>query len=124
MSQSYVRKTRIHHTYHRCIAIHGVHYLRFVDNVCFENMGHAVFMEDAVEVKNVVKGNLVIGTRPCYSCLVSDLTPSSYWIVNGDNYVREPNSNPRPLLCWSVDRHEDKCSTLLRGAHSSPVLAD
>ena len=40
-----------------------------------------------VETKNVVKGNLVIGTRACYSCLVSDLTPSSYWIVNGDNYI-------------------------------------
>ena len=129
VSNSYVRYTRIHHTYHRCIAIHGVHYLRFEDNVCFENMGraarlvpkdshvfvalwrgcllsmpaegadrhspllhplpagHAVFVEDAVEVKNVIKGNLVFGTRPCFSCLVTDETPSSYWLVNGDNYV-------------------------------------
>ena len=38
VSNSYVKHTRIHHTYHRCIAIHGVHYLRFTDNVCFENM--------------------------------------------------------------------------------------
>ena len=87
LSNSYVRKTRIHHTYHRCIVLHGVHYLRVQDNVCFENMGHALFIEDGVEAKNVIKNNLIFGTRPCFSCLNSDFTPASYWLVNGDNYV-------------------------------------
>ena len=50
-------------------------------------MAAGVFMEDAVETKNVIKGNLVVGTRPCFSCLNSDMTPASYWIVNGDNYI-------------------------------------
>lgn len=58
-----------------------------MDNVCFENLGHAVFVEDAIEAKNVITGNLVIGTRPCFSCLNSDMTPASYWLVMGDNYV-------------------------------------
>ena len=46
------------------IAIHGVHYLRVQDNVAFETRGHTYFVEDGLETKNVITGNLGANTRP------------------------------------------------------------
>ena len=84
---SYVRKNSIHHTYNRAIAIHGVHYLRVQDNVAFETRGHVYFVEDGLETKNVITGNLGANARENFVGLTSDATPAVYWLVNGDNYV-------------------------------------
>ena len=84
---SYVRRTSIHHTYNRAIAIHGVHYLRVINNVAFETMGHTYFVEDGVETKNQIVGNFGGNTRELFVGLNSDATPATYWLVNGDNYV-------------------------------------
>ena len=84
---SYVRSNSIHHTYNRAIAIHGVHYLRVQDNVAFETRGHTFFVEDGLESKNRITGNLAALTRELFVGLSTDATPSSYWLVNGDNYV-------------------------------------
>ena len=84
---SYVRANSIHHTFNRAIAIHGVHYLRCQDNVAFETRGHTYFVEDGLETKNVITGNLGANTRELFVGLTSDATPSTYWLVNGDNYV-------------------------------------
>ena len=84
---SYVRSNSIHHTYNRAIAIHGVHYLRVQDNVAFETRGHTYFVEDGLETKNVITGNLGANTRELFVGLTSDATPATYWLVNGDNYV-------------------------------------
>jgi hypothetical protein len=50
-------------------------------------MGHSVFIEDAIETKNVIDGNLVIGTHRSFSLLNSDQTPASFWITNPDNVI-------------------------------------
>ena len=87
VKKSYVRKNSIHHTYNRAIAIHGVHYLRVQDNVAFETRGHTYFVEDGLETKNVITGNLGASTRELLVGLTSDSTPSTFWLVNGDNYI-------------------------------------
>ena len=87
VKQSYVRECSIHHTYHRAIAIHGVHYLRVQNNVAFENLGHAYLVEDGVETRNVITNNLGANTRPLFVGLATDASPATYWLVNGDNYV-------------------------------------
>ena len=48
-------------------------------------MGHSIFVEDAIETKNVVDGNLVLGTRESWSLLNTDQTPASFWITHPDN---------------------------------------
>ena len=63
---SYVRKNSIHHTYNRAVAIHGVSYFRVQDNVAFETMGHTFFIEDGIETKNILTGNLGANTRPSF----------------------------------------------------------
>ena len=83
---SYVRKNSIHHTFNRAIAIHGVHYLRVQDNVAFETRGHQYFVEDGLETKNIITGNLGANARENFVGLTSDATPAVYWLVNGDNY--------------------------------------
>ena len=84
---SYVRRNSIHHTFNRAIAIHGVHHLRVQDNVAFETRGHTYFMEDGLETKNIITGNLGANTRENFVGLTSDATPATYWLVNGDNYI-------------------------------------
>ena len=54
MRNSYVRGNSVHHTYNRAVVIHGVHFLRVVNNVAFETMGNTFFVEDGIETKNVL----------------------------------------------------------------------
>jgi len=51
-------------------------------------MGHAVFIEDAVETKNLIVNNLVVDTRASDSLLNTDQTPGSFWITHPDNIFR------------------------------------
>lgn len=55
--------------------------------VAFETRGHTYFVEDGLETKNVITGNLGANTRQNFVGLNSDQTPATYWLVNGDNYV-------------------------------------
>ena len=55
--------------------------------VAYETRGHTYFVEDGLETKNIITGNLAAVTRPLFVGLSTDATPSSYWLVNGDNYV-------------------------------------
>ena len=48
-------------------------------------MGHAFFIEDAIETKNVLLNNLAINANPSFSLLNTDTTPASFWITNPDN---------------------------------------
>ena len=55
--------------------------------VAYETLGHTYFVEDGLETKNIITGNLAAVTRELFVGLSTDATPSSYWLVNGDNYV-------------------------------------
>ena len=72
VTQSYVKNNAIHQTYNRAITIHGVHYLTVQNNVAYKNMGHAIFIEDAAETKNLIIHNLVVDTRRSDSLLNTD----------------------------------------------------
>jgi hypothetical protein len=50
-------------------------------------MGHTIFIEDAIETKNIIDGNLVIKTNRSWSLLNVDQTPASFWITNPDNTI-------------------------------------
>jgi hypothetical protein len=51
-------------------------------------MGHTIFIEDAVESKNLIEGNLILDVRRSWSLLNTDQTPASIWITNPDNIIR------------------------------------
>ena len=72
VSKSFVRGCAVHHAFNRAITIHGVNELRVQDNVVFDTRGHAVFMEDGTEMKNVIERNVVMVVRPVWSLLTVD----------------------------------------------------
>ena len=69
---SYVNGNLINRTYNRAVTIHHVLYLRVTNNVAYNVMGHTFFIEDAVETKNYLDGNLAILTKKSWSLLNSD----------------------------------------------------
>ena len=84
--KSYVKGCAVHRTFNRAVTIHGVHHFRVLDNVAYDNMGHAFFIEDAAETHNRVEGNLGLVTRASSSLLDTDTTPATFWITHPTNY--------------------------------------
>jgi len=60
VNQSYVKGNAIWNTYNRAVTLHGIHYFRVLNNVAFNTMGHTIFVEDAVETRNQIQGNLIV----------------------------------------------------------------
>ena len=87
VAKSLVKGNSIHQTYNRAVTIHAVSYFNIIQNVIYNTMGHSIFIEDAIETKNVIDGNLIIGTNRSWSLLNSDQTPASIWITNPDNVI-------------------------------------
>ncbi len=88
---SYVRNASIHHTWNRCLTIHGTDFVRATGNACVDHIGHGYFLEDGAERGNVLVGNLGFGTqrpRRGKAILDSDRVPATFWITNPDNVVR------------------------------------
>jgi hypothetical protein len=61
--ESYSRGNAVHDSHARCITVHGVHYLRVQKNVCYNTMGHTIFLEDGIETNNIFEDNLVLGSK-------------------------------------------------------------
>jgi hypothetical protein len=59
-----------------------------MDNVVHDVMGHALFIEDAIETKNLYDGNLIVKVKGSSSLLNTDQTPGAFWITHPDNIVR------------------------------------
>ena len=91
-----IRNSAIWDSAQRCIVVHGTNGVKVVNNICHNITGHAMFLEDAVERRNVFEGNLVLGVkRPTNANLIlqheGDLHQSGssgFWITNPDNTIR------------------------------------
>lgn len=88
---SYLRSSSIHHSFNRCVTVHGTHGVRIEDNVAHDTFGHCFFLEDGIERGNVFDHNLGLTTREpdeSDALLDSDLRypgPATFWITNPDN---------------------------------------
>ena len=85
---NYVRGNAIHRSYNRACTIHAVSNLVVEHNIAFNIKGLSFFIEDGVEIDNIVQYNLAVYTRQSSSLLNPDIQPGSFWIVNGNNYIR------------------------------------
>ena len=70
--KSYARGCSTHEGHNRAYTIHGTHYLRLENNIAYHVKGHNVFIEDAAETKNYIKGNLIMKTVRSMSLLNTD----------------------------------------------------
>ncbi|XP_069478237.1 fibrocystin-L-like [Ambystoma mexicanum] len=85
---SYVRGCAIHESYNRAIVIKSTHHLLVENNVVYDIMGGALFLEDGVEHGNILQYNLAVFVKQSTSLLNDDITPAAYWITNPNNTVR------------------------------------
>ena len=53
--KSYCRGFGTHKSFNRAFTLHGTHYMRLINNVGFNIKGHVIFIEDAVEKKNIIQ---------------------------------------------------------------------
>ncbi len=100
----YFRNNAVWKTFNRCLTIHGTNNLQVSGNVCYDNIGHAYFLEDGAETGNVLEGNLGLVTRrPATgeAVLPSDVDPATFWITNPDNsYRRNVAAGSRGFGFW------------------------
>ncbi|EAY31898.1 G8 domain-containing protein [Microscilla marina] len=97
-SGQYFSNSSVHHTYNRAITVHGTNNTVVDQNVCYDNLGHAVFLEDGNETGNQIIGNLGLVTRrphKDFALLHSDVLkhrnasgPSTFWITHPHNTVQ------------------------------------
>ena len=91
---SYFRGLGIWQTFNRAMTLHAVNYALIENNVAYNNMGHAYFMEDAVEHDNTVRYNLAIKTKIASSLLsgmFSILIGQFLINVTGQNQIENHN---------------------------------
>jgi hypothetical protein len=80
----------------RCIVIHATNGVHVKNNVCHDVAGHAYFLEDAVERRNLLEGNLALMIRSpaqgkalkVHETPVFQAGASGFWLTNPDNTVR------------------------------------
>jgi G8 domain len=92
-----IRNSAIWQSSNRCIVLHATNGVQVKNNICHDIAGHAYFMEDAVERRNVLEGNLALMVRaPAQGRVtkaheaadVFQAGPSGFWLTNPDNTVR------------------------------------
>lgn len=95
----YVRNSTFHDSTNRCVTIHGTNGVTVENNICFDILGHAIFLEDAVERRNVIQNNLVLHVRnptnenalklhDTSQQLGFRASSSGIWASNPDNTIR------------------------------------
>lgn len=118
----YFDNSSVHDSYQRCVTIHGTNHARVSNNACVNHAGHGYFLEDGSERKNIITGNLAMGSVKIpkeRALLQSDFTgvgrrfpaPSSYWISNPDNYIKDNvASGSEGTGFWMSFENTERCN--------------
>ena len=92
----FIRNSAIWNSANRCLVLHATNGVTVKNNICYDIKGHAFFLEDAVERRNVFDGNLALKMRsPSTKNLLKihegpeifQGGPSGFWMTNPDNAV-------------------------------------
>ncbi|MEO0659891.1 MAG: G8 domain-containing protein, partial [Planctomycetota bacterium] len=82
----------VRNSFNRVVSIHSVLDVEVTDCVAHEHIGHGYYFEGLGGVRNVMNGNLGLGTRsaaPGREILTSDLEPGTFWLENPLNEIRD-----------------------------------
>ncbi len=91
-----IRNSAIWQSANRCIVLHATNGVQVRNNICHDIAGHAYFLEDAVERRNILEGNLALMIRSpaqgkalqVHETPVFQAGASGFWLTNPDNTVR------------------------------------
>ena len=86
-NNSYCNGTAVHESMNRAFSIHGINNNTYVNNVAYDILGHAFFIEDGSERFNRIENNLVANVRSTTSNLNTDVTPANFWTVSPTNWI-------------------------------------
>jgi len=100
VSDSYLRGNAVWYSYNRFIVVHASHYVTVEWNVGFKARGHAIFVEDAVEVGNVINWNLHIHTLPSFGMTDEDVHPAAIWVSHPLNTINFNNVGGSTHYCF------------------------
>lgn len=95
-SGQFVRNASIWNSQNRCIVLHGTNGVQITNNICYNIVGHAIFLEDGVERHNMFDHNLVLRVRNPQAGKellkhegdVFSGGSSGFWLTNPDNVMR------------------------------------
>ncbi|XP_051002201.1 cell surface hyaluronidase [Acomys russatus] len=85
----------VHHSFSRCITVHGTNGLLIKDTIGFDTLGHCFFLEDGIEQRNVLFHNLGLLTKPG-TLLPTDRNSSVCTIMRDGvygNYIPVPTTD-------------------------------
>ncbi|CAM9185240.1 unnamed protein product, partial [Ectocarpus fasciculatus] len=86
MAGSYVKANSIHTSFQRTVTTHTTHHWEVRDNVGYNILGHAYFVEFGDEKYNHITGNLGILVKPNSAGLKSDHKPAVFWTAIPTNF--------------------------------------
>jgi hypothetical protein len=87
-SNSYAKANSFHDSFQRAVTLHASHYLEISNNVAFHVMAHSFFIEDGVELNNLIEGNLVIDQLTSPGPIKSDSSAACFWTASNTNHWR------------------------------------
>lgn len=89
----YFRNNTVNSSANRGVVIHGTNGVLVQNNIIYDVRGHGFFLEDAVERRNVIDGNLIFHVRnPEWGSQLleheqGEFGSSGFWLSNPDNIV-------------------------------------
>lgn len=93
----YIKRSAIHQSGQRAVVIHGTCGATVDANVIYDITGHAIFLEESSEVRNVITNNTVIKVSPpteANKLLLHDTTniygvggSAGFWLANANNVI-------------------------------------
>ncbi|XP_059570591.1 cell surface hyaluronidase isoform X3 [Alligator mississippiensis] len=92
---TYLDNLAIHHSFSRCIAIHGTHGLLVKDTIGYDTLGHCFFLEDGMEQRNTFYHNLGLLTKSG-TILPSDRNEAMCLAIRNNvygNYIPLPSTD-------------------------------
>jgi cell migration-inducing and hyaluronan-binding protein len=97
----YLKRSSIHHSFQRCVTLHGTNKVLLEDNVCFDHYGHGYFLEDGNEVDNVFRNNVgFVSRRPPIQTGPGGAVSFNRGLLFSDNQNTSPERWASPATFW------------------------
>ncbi|ETE66717.1 hypothetical protein L345_07499, partial [Ophiophagus hannah] len=119
---TYVKDMSIHHTFSRCVTVHGSNGLLIKDVVGYDSLGHCFFTEDGPEVRNTFDHCLGLVVKPG-TLLPSDRDTRMCKTITEDaypGYVPKPRQDCNAVSTfWLANPHNNLINCAAAGSEET-----
>ena len=89
--ETFMMGSSIWKAFNRAYVIHHTDRTKFINNVVYDIMGGAIFIENGIEQLNEITYNLAIFIKSSQALLNDDITPATIWVTHPNNIVSHNN---------------------------------